>query len=145
MFKYLFFCCSSNIKEPAHTVTLEDINNISPLITKNSENLNYATQSNTNNNLFTETNNNKICNKIINIEEKKENEKEKADNIILKHDKKEEFIDENENDNNNDNLFKRHISKTHILTINNINNININFHGEEKQNNQIKHIDKIEH
>ena len=90
MFKYLFFCCSSNIKEPAHTVTLEDINNISPLITKNSENLNYATQSNTNNNLFTETNNNKICNKIINIEEKKENEKEKADNIILKHDKKEE-------------------------------------------------------
>ena len=39
MFQYLFFCCSANSKDPAHTVSLEDINNKNPLITKNSENM----------------------------------------------------------------------------------------------------------
>ena len=141
MLKYLFFCCSVKIKEPTHTVTLEDLNTNSPLITKNSENLNYATQSNTNNNIFTEpnhNNNNDKNNKIINLEEKNENDKENNENIILKNNNKEEFIEET-------NSLKKPISRTHILTINNINNININIHGDDKQNNPIKHFDKIEH
>ena len=136
MFQYLFFCCSAKQKEQTHTVTLDDLSVNNQLITKNSENVNCVTQCNNNNNcLFTETNNNN--NHIIKFVEEKENKKEDNENIILKSDKKEEI--ENEN-----NIFKNAMSKTHILTINNINNININFHGEDKSNNQIRLPEKIE-
>ena len=138
MFQYLFFCCSAKQKEQTHTVTLEDINVNNQLITKNSENVNCVTQyNNTNNNfLFTEKNNGD--NNNIEIIEEKENEKEDNENINLKKNKIEEIKDENNN------IFNNPISKTHILTINNINNININFHGEDKINNKLRFPEKIE-
>lgn len=134
MFQYLFFCCSTNQKDQPHTVSLEDININNPLITKNTSNNNYITQSN--NGLFTETNNDIK----INEEKQKENEKEENDdnddnneneNGNIDNDKHGEIINENT-------IFKNPISKTHILTINNINNININIHGEDKLNTPIK-------
>ena len=130
MFQYLFFCCSTNQKDQPHTVSLEDINTNNPLITKNTSNNNYITQSN-NNGLFTETNND------IKINEEKQNDKEENDdindneNINIDKNKNEEIINENT-------IFKNPMSKTHFLTINNINNININFHTEDKSNAPIK-------
>ena len=135
MFQYLFFCCSAKQKEQTRTVTLEDINFNNQLITKNSENVNCVTQynNNTNNCLFTEKNNDNN----IKIIEEKENDKEENDNKILNKNKTEEIIEEN-------NIFQNPMSKTHILTINNINNININFHGDDKSNNQIRFPESIE-
>jgi len=148
MFQYLFFCCSANSKDPAHTVSLEDINNKNPLITKNSENMNCITQYN-NIGLLTDSNNN---NDIKIVDEKYENEKKDKDDkneddvnikinlnkdyISFKENKKEEeIINENPS-------FQHPNSNTHILTINNINNININFHGEKNPKNLIKFKEK---
>ena len=137
MFQYLFFCCSNTQKDQHKTVSLEDININNPLITKNTSN-NNITQSN-NNCLFTETNNYIK----INEEKHKENEKEENDNIIdnenrnIGNDKNEEIINENT-------VFKSPVSETHILTINNINNININFHSEDKLKTSIKYKDENE-
>ena len=136
MFQYLFFCCSAKQKEQTQTVTLEDLSVNNQLRTKNSEDVNCITLYNNNNNcLFTENNNKN--NNIIKFVEEKENKKEDNENLIFKSDNKEEIINEN-------NIFKSPMSKTHILTINNINNININFHGEDKSNNQIRLPEKIE-
>ena len=133
MFQYLFFCCSAKQKEQHnHTVTLEDINVNNPLITKNSENMNCITQSN-NNGLYTETNNNYNENKKDKEKDDYKNDNEK---LILKSKNKKELKDED--------IFKNHVSSPHILTINNINNININFHGEDKSNNKMRLAEKNE-
>ena len=148
MLQYLFFCCSTKDKDHSHTVTLEDINPNNPLITKNTSNINCITQSQ-NNALFTEANNN------IKIDEEKENNEEdnnkneenneiNEDNINI-----DNIIPQNYNDDdnkemddiNNSPIFNNPIPKTQILTINNINNININIHGEDKLKNGISFPD----
>ena len=142
MLQYLFFCCSTKDKDHSHTVTLEDMNPNNPLITKNTSNINCITQSQ-NNALFTEANNN------IKIDEEKENNDNDED--INKNEENNEInedninidniIPQNYNDNkemddiNNSPIFNNPIPKTQILTINNINNININIHGEDKLKN----------
>ena len=156
MLQYLFFCCSTKQKDHTHTVSLEDVNGNNPLITKNSSNINCITQSN-NNALSTETNNN---NNIKISEEKENNNKKNKDNNeineISDNENNENIISQNnKNDNNNSNnnkeeenadspVFNNPIPKTHILTINNINNININIHSEDKLKNAIKFPDENE-
>ncbi len=130
MFQYLFFCCSAKQKEQTKTFTLEDIdlnNNNKSLKDKNSDNINCLNTNN--NNIITENNNN-----IEIVEEKieeKVNEKESENNIIIKSDKRKNIF--------NDTIFKSPAMKPppSILTINNINNININFNSKENSNNSI--------
>ena len=140
MLQYLFFCCSTKEKDHSHTVSLEDINANNPLITKNSSSNNCITQSH-NNALSTE-----IINNNIKIPDEKEdniehNNKNK-DNNEINEDNTDNILSQN-NDNKkindiNNTIFNNPVQKTHILTINNINNININIHGEEKLKNGIK-------
>ena len=141
MLQYLFFCCSTKEKDHSHTVSLEDINANNPLITKNSSSINCITQSH-NNALSTE-----IINNNIKIPDEKEdnniehNNKNK-DNNEINEDNTDNILSQN-NDNKeindiNNTIFNNPVQKTHILTINNINNININIHGEEKLKNGIK-------
>ena len=151
MLQYLFFCCSTKQKDHTHTVSLEDVNGNNPLITKNSSSINCITQSH-NNALSTETNNNNI--KIP--DEKENNNKENKDNNEINEISENDNIisQNNKNDNINNNIneekedenspvFNNPIPKTQFLTINNINNININIHSEEKLKNAIK-IDENE-
>ena len=146
MLQYLFFCCSTKQKDHTHTVSLEDVNGNNPLITKNSSSINCITQSH-NNALSTETNNNNI--KIP--DEKENNNKENKDNNEINEISENDNIisQNNKNDNINNNIneekedenspvFNNPIPKTQFLTINNINNININIHSEEKLKNAIK-------
>ena len=138
MFQYLFFCCSTKEKDNFHTVSLEDINANNPLITKNSSNINCITQSN-NNALFTETINNNI--KIPNEkEDNNENSNKNKDNNEINDDNADNILSQNNKEINdiNNTIFNNPVPKTHILTINNINNININIHGEDKLKNGIK-------
>ena len=124
MFQYLFFCCSAKQKEQTQTFTLEDIdlnNNNKSLKDKNSHKINCLNPNN--NNIITENNNN-----IEIVEEKieeKVNEKESENNIIIKSDKRKNIF--------NDTIFKSPAMKPppSFLTINNINNININFNSKE--------------
>ena len=140
MLQYLFFCCSTKEKDHSHTVSLEDINANNPLITKNSSSINCITQSH-NNALSTE-----IINNNIKIPDEKEdnieNNNKNKDNNEINEDNTDNILSQN-NDNKeindiNNTIFNNPVPKTHILTINNINNININIHGEEKLKNGIK-------
>ena len=140
MLQYLFFCCSTKEKDHTHTVSLEDINVNNPLITKNSSSINCITQSH-NNALSTE-----IINNNIKIPDEKEdnieNNNKNKDNNEINEDNTDNILSQN-NDNKeindiNNTIFNNPVQKTHILTINNINNININIHGEEKLKNGIK-------
>ena len=106
MLKYFFFCCDEEQKEHANTISLEDVISLKP---KDNENLNFTTQANKSQ---------------INIEEisnNNNNEKEIKNfyQSDFLHSNKELYINENTIYNNTN-------SNAPILTINNINNININ-------------------
>ena len=103
MLQSIFFCCQSNDKEQPDTITLEERNNNN---TKNTNNINQTTQDNTIQKNKEETyNNNNIENKQF------------YPTGVLLGDK---GIFMNDNSYNNTN-------PSPIFTINNINNININF------------------
>jgi hypothetical protein len=103
MLQSIFFCCQSNDKEQPDTITLEERNNNN---TKNTNNINQTTQDNTIQKNVEETyNNNNIENKQF------------YPTGVLLGDK---GIFMNDNSYNNTN-------PSPIFTINNINNININF------------------
>ena len=113
MFQYLFFCCQENQKENTNTVLLDNIINNKE---ENVENINYTTQANNNQNDIEEPYKNNNNNN--NNEKEKENKQFFENGVILNN--KNFFINEN-------NIFNNKNSSTQILTINNINNININF------------------
>ena len=107
MFQYLFFCCQENQKEKTKTVFLDDIINHKE---ENIENINYTTQANNNQNNIEEPYKNNNNNEI-------ENKRFCQNDVVLNN--KNFFINEN-------NIYNNKNSSTQILTINNINNININ-------------------
>ena len=116
MLKCLFFCCHEKEKEP-NTVSLEDVINLKE---KKQENINYTTQDNNNNqNNIEENYNNNNDNNSNNNEI--ENKNFYQNGVLLNNNGL--FINENNLYNNNNTS-----PSPPILTINNINNINISLH-----------------
>ena len=123
MFQYLFFCCQEKQKEHSNTVSLEDVISHKQNIT---ENPNYTTQANNNPNIIEETynNNNEI-----------ENKQFYPNGVLLNNNGL--FVNEN-------NLYNTTNPATPILTINNINNININVDREAFSKEPTKLLEKKE-
>jgi hypothetical protein len=114
MLNCLFFCCHEKEKEQPNTVSLEDVIKLKE---KSQENINNTTQGNNiiQNNI--EENNNDDDNNNNNNES--ENKNFYQNGVLLNSNGI--FINEN-------NLYNNNSSSPPILTINNINNININLH-----------------
>ena len=121
MFQCLFFCCQENKKEQLNTVSLEDIISNKQKMT---ENVNYATQANNNQNIIKEVykNNNETENKSF-----------YPNGVLLNNTGI--FVNDNNLYNNNNQAAK-------ILTINNINNININLERNSFSKNPTKILNK---
>ena len=120
MFSYLFFCCQDNQKEQPNTVSLEDVINQKQ---RNLENVNITTQTMNQNNIE-ETYNN---------EKEDENKPFYPNGVLLKNNGL--YINENT-------LYNNTNPSTPILTINNINNININIPRNSFSKEQTKGIEK---
>ena len=113
MLQYLFFCCQEKQKDQPNTITLEDV--ISLKQKNNNETINNTTQANNAQNIiegvYNNNNNNSSSNKEM------ENKNFYHNGVLLSN--KGLFVNENT-------LYNNANSNTPILTINNINNININ-------------------
>ena len=106
MFQYLFFCCQEKQKDQPNTVTLEDVIKHKQ---KNTNNNNYPTQSNNGQNNIEEAFNSK--------NNETENNQFYQSGVLVNNNGL--FANENS-------LYNNTNQATPILTINNINNININ-------------------
>ena len=121
MFQYLYFCCQENQKDQPNTVSLEDVISHNQ---KNTDNLNYTTQGNNNPNIIEESY----------INNNKDTESKFYQNDVLISNKG-LFINENA-------LYNNTNQAQPILTINNINNININVQRNSFSKDPIKLLDK---
>ena len=121
MFQYLYFCCQENQKDQPNTVSLEDVISHNQ---KNTDNLNYTTQGNNNPNIIEES--------YINNNKDTESKFYQNDVLISNNGL---FVNENS-------LYNNTNPAQPILTINNINNININVQRNSFSKEPIKLLDK---
>ena len=124
MFQCLFFCCQEKQKEQPNTVSLEDVINLK----NNTENINNTTQANNNNN----PNNQNNAEEIYNNNDS-ENRQFLQSGVLINN--KGLFLNEN-------NLYNTTNPSGPILTINNINNININVQRDSFSKEPTKILDK---
>ena len=108
MFQYLFFCCQEKQKDQPNTITLEDVISLKPK--NNNETINNTTQANNTQNIIEGAYNNNNNNEM-------ENKNFYQNGVLLSN--KGLFVNDNT-------LYNNTSPTTPILTINNINNININ-------------------
>ena len=122
MFQYLFFCCQEKQKDQPNTVTLEDVISLNQ---KNNENRNNTTTANNNQNNIEES--------FINNNNEMENKQFYQNGVLLSN--KGLFVNENT-------LYNNTNPTAPILTINNINNININLQRNSFSKEPTKTLEK---
>ena len=122
MFQYLFFCCQEKQKDQPNTVTLEDVISLNQ---KNNENRNNTTAANNNQNNIEES--------FINNNNEMENKQFYQNGVLLSN--KGLFVNENT-------LYNNTNPTAPILTINNINNININLQRNSFSKEPTKTLEK---
>ena len=122
MFQYLFFCCQEKQKDQPNTVTLEDVISLNQ---KNNENRNNTTTANNIQNNIEES--------FINNNNEMENKQFYQNGVLLSN--KGLFVNENT-------LYNNTNPTAPILTINNINNININLQRNSFSKEPTKTLEK---
>ena len=123
MFQYLFFCCQEKQKDQPNTITLEDVISLKPK--NNNETINNTTQANNNPNIMEGTYNNN--------NNEMENKNFYQNGVLLSN--KGLFVNDNT-------LYNNTSPTTPILTINNINNININLQRNSFSKEPTKTLEK---